>query len=236
MVELPTRDPRFLLAYAGLLALAVQALWRRWRPDRGEAFFAVFFAVSFVLWEAEFSILRYLAPLEMLCGAALLPALRRLLAARSGREWRLPSAMAGLCLIAIPWTVYPDWGRADPSPPAVRVEVPPLPPGSLVMLLDPAPMAYVAAFAPASARFVGANSNLIQPGRRGRLARQIETAIRGHAGPLWGLEIPADAPGIADATLAYYGLRRGQGCMQIRSNLDHDAIRLCPLLREAAGG
>ena len=77
-----------------------------------------------------------------------------------------------------------------------------------------------AAFAPPSVRFVGANSNLIQPGRPGLLAQQIETAIRSHAGPLWGLELPEGAPGQADETLRYYGLRRGPGCAPDRSNLD----------------
>jgi hypothetical protein len=145
-------------------------------------------------------------------------------------------ALAALCVAVISWTVYPDWGRARPPSEAVRVQVPKLPPNSLVILLDGSAMAYVAAFAPPSTLFVGANNNLIQPGRSGILPRRVESTIRSHPGPLWGLETP-DEPGVAaDATLAFYGLRRGADCTQIRSNLDHDAIRLCPLRRQAESG
>jgi hypothetical protein len=232
VIELPTRDPRFLLSWAAIVATAVPVLLRRWRLESKESFLAVFFAASFLLWEAQFSILRYLAPLELLSGAAMLPMLRRLFAPHN----LLVPSMAALCLVAIPWTVYPDWGRARPFPPAVNVEFPQLPAGSLVVLLDPSPMAYVAAFAPVSVRFVGANNNLIRPGTGAGLGREIEGVIRGHAGPLWGLEDSRDAPGIADTTLGYYGLRRGKECVQIRSNIDQDAIRLCPLLRGSRSG
>jgi hypothetical protein len=85
---------------------------------------------------------------------------------------------------------------------------------------------------PPTIRFVGANNNLIQPGLGGLLSRQAEVTIRTHDGPLYGLEDPTEAPGIADRTLAFYRLRR-DGCRQILSNLDDNAIRLCRL--RAAG-
>ena len=55
VIELPTRDPRFLPAYVALAVLAVQACVRRWRPGRETAFLAVFFVASFILWEAQFA-------------------------------------------------------------------------------------------------------------------------------------------------------------------------------------
>ena len=91
-------------------------------------------------------------------------------------------------------------------------------------------MGYLAAYAPRTVRFVGANNNIVQPGQVTLLARQVESAIRIHAGPLWGVEAPRDRNSKADATLAYYGLSRGSGCVQIPSNLDRNAARLCPLV------
>ena len=124
-------------------------------------------------------------------------------------------------------TIYPDWRRL-PSASPVQVEFPTIEADSLVVLLDPSPMAYLANRVPPAIRFVGANNNLVQPGRGGLLSRQAEIAIRTHGGPLYGLEDPAEAPGIADRTLAFYRLRR-DGCGQISSNLDDNAIRLCRL-------
>jgi hypothetical protein len=98
----------------------------------------------------------------------------------------------------------------------------------LVVLLDPSPMAYLADLLPPAVRVIGANNNLIQPGDNALLAHQAEAAIRTHAGPLYGMEDPAESPGAADRTLAYYRLHRGH-CSRVESNLDNSAIHLCRL-------
>jgi hypothetical protein len=229
VTELPTRDPRIALGWIAVLALMIGAVRQRRCPPCGVAMVSAFWALSYVAWETYFSILRYLATLELLSGVLIMIALRPLLA-RLAWEWqRVCSTALVLALIAV--TVYPDWGRIAPGGPAVAVSLPPMPPDSLVVLLDPSPMAYVAAFAPAGTRFVGANNNLIHPGGRTLLAHQIQAAVLTHAGPLWGLEMPAENPGVADATLRSYGLRRGEGCERVRSNLDQNGILACPLLR-----
>ncbi len=228
--ELPVRDARFAIAYvASLVTLACYLL--RWRTcasslDRAGLLLSVFFATAFALWELAFSILRYLALLELLTGTMVLIALRPLL---EQRRLRMPlvigCTLVGIVVMAT--AVYPDWGRmASPRPVAVRF--PDIEPDSLVVLLDSAPVAYLADWVPPSIPFVGANNNLIKPGQQSLLSRQAEEMIRTHAGPLYGLEAPSEAPGIADQTLAYYGLAR-KGCSQVVSNLDNDAIRLCRL-------
>ncbi|HEX5325990.1 MAG TPA: hypothetical protein VFW75_04920 [Acetobacteraceae bacterium] len=234
VIELPTRDPRLALGWIAVLTLAVRAGWQRPQAGRGAIMLPVFWAVSYVGWEVVFSILRYLVVLELLSGVLILLALRPLLA-------RLPAAWQRACpivlialLIAV--TVYPDWGRAAPGRFAVSAQMPPVPPGTLVVLLDPSPMAYVAAFAPTETRFVGASNNLIHPGDHNRLAQAVDIAIRTWRGPLWGLEMPRESPGIADATLRAYGLRRGSGCASVQSNLDNNGIQACPLLRIGRGG
>jgi hypothetical protein len=228
--ELPVRDPRFAMVYVAvvivLLRSAASRLHHRLSPDRTATILVAFSIVSFAVWEALFSILRYLAALELLVGAMILLAARPLLA---DARLRTP-ATAGLVLLFIAGqaaTVYPDWGRINAQP--VAVNMPTLPGNSMVVLLDPSPMAYLATYVPSDVRFIGANNNLIQPGRGARLARQAETSIRTHEGPLFGLEDPVASPGIADTTLAFYRLRR-DACSQIESNLDANAIRLCRLV------
>lgn len=229
VTELPMRDPRIALGWIAVLAFAVQAVWQRRYAPRGVAMLSAFWVVTYVAWETCFSIARYLATMELFSGILIMTALWPLLARLAGEWQRACSTALALVLIAV--TVYPDWGRASPGDQAVAVELPSLPADSLVVLLDSSPMAYVAAFAMPGTRFVGTNNNLVHPGGRTLLARQVEAAIRTYPGPLWGLEMPRESPGVADATLRAYALRRGSECAPVRSNLDGDGILACPLLR-----
>ena len=231
--ELRVRDPRFAIAYVAVVVAAAQALRRR-NGDVGGAragtLLVVFFTLSFVLWEVQFSVLRYLATLELLSGAVALVALRPLLL-RAGLRGPVAVSFVCLCAVVQAITIYPNWARMEGTLP-IRVRPPALEANAVVVLLDPSPMAYLADGLPPSIRFIGANNNLIQPGGVGLLANQAEAAIRTHAGPLYGLEDPTESPCIADRTLAYYRLRRGT-CSAVQSNLDNNAIRLCRLWPDA---
>jgi hypothetical protein len=227
--ELPVRDPRFAIAFVAVATLAARALRRRsggGRSSRTGTLLVLFFAISFALWEVQFAILRYLATLELLSGAVVLVALRPLLI-RPGTRAPVALGFVALCAVVQAMTVYPNWGRMEGTLP-MRDRLPALEANALVVLLDPSPMAYLADLLPPSVRFVGANTNLIQPGGDGLLAHQAETAIRSHTGPLYGLEDPVESPGAADRTLTYYRLRRGN-CSAVESNLDSNAIHLCRL-------
>ncbi len=226
--EMLLRDPRIAMLYVALIALAVQALRRRpGTTDRRVILLAVFCVATFAAWEVQFSILRYLATLELLTGAMMLAALRPLLA-QPGVRLRVALAFIALCGAAQAVTLYPDWGRtAAPLPMRANLPVA-VQPDAMVVLLDGAPMAYLADLLPLSVRLVGANNNLVQPGRGGLLEQQATMAIRGQTGPLYGLEDPVEAPGVADRTLAYYRLGRGD-CARVESNLDNDAVHMCRL-------
>jgi hypothetical protein len=232
--ELPVRDPRFAIAYVALAAIAVQALCRRPKVTGGNrtiAMLAVFFAVSFALWEVQFSVLRYLATLELLTGAMVLAALRPWLM-RPGIRVPVACGFATLCIAAQMMTIYPDWGRmAAPLPMRARLPTA-VESNAIVVLLDGAPMAYLADLLPAAVPLVGANNNLVQTGSGGLLAQRAATAIRNHIGPLYGMEDVTESPGVADRTLAYYHLRRGS-CAPVESNLDDNAIQWCRLWPQA---
>ena len=233
VTELASCDPRIALGWIAALVIALRGAWK-WRGvGRGVAMLSAFWAMSYIGWEVWFSILRYLAVLELLSGVLIMMALQPLLVRMSG-EWQRTCSIA-VVVVLVGLTSYPNWGRATGGARAAAVTLPAIPAGSLVVLLDPSPMAYVAAFAPGDLRFVGANNNLIHPRDRNRLAQQIATVIRTHAGPIWGLEMPGESAGVADVTLRAYGLRRGPGCVPVRSNLDNDGIVACPLERVPGG-
>ena len=250
VAEVGFRDPRFALAYLSVVVFCAQAAFGRFfrahaasgrleqqQHDPAARFLMLFFVVSYAMWQKLFSIFRYLAPIELLCGIIVFIAVRNLLRA-PGPSRLAAGAMVLLIAASLPLTWYPDWGRAGFDTPAVAVHMPDLPPTSLVILLDGSPMSYFAAFVPQSVRFVGANSNMVYPGQHNLLQQQVETAIRTHSGPLWGMQhVPGGDeyyPG-ADATLRYYGLSRALGCARIKSNLDHDLTLLCPLVRGFTG-
>lgn len=235
--ESANREPRFAVAYVAVVCAATVALVAR----RGGGAFGAggvgrpgavvlgFFAAAFVVWEAQFSIYRYLFPLEMIAGAPTLVALRPWLVRR--RPGFVPhaglAALGGLCWL---WTVYPYAQRASPGDVAARVNLPDFAPGAMVVLLDPSPMSYLAAFADDRVRFVGANNELVNPARPSVLRDRVEAAIRAQDGAIWGVESPAEQPGAADAALAFYGLRRDGSCEPVDSNLGR-GIRLCRLAR-----
>jgi hypothetical protein len=195
--ELPLRDPRLALALIAIPVILARFIKRapqrtpswpaltrpsaqRLRsssappPDRSAVPLLAFFLTSLVLWEAQFSILRYLATLELVSGTLTVLAFRRL-------SW-----LAAPAIIAA--TIYPNWGRTA-GPRAVAVTLPPIPANSRVVLLDSSPMAYVAAFASPSIRFIGADNNLTHPGQHTLLAENIAATIRSGSGPLWGSRI-----------------------------------------------
>lgn len=231
--ETPVRDPRFALALLAVLAVLVR--WAVWPPaapsaaSARERFLVAFFAVGFVLWEVQFSILRYLAGLELLTGTMVL------LAARPW--WRGAATPAGLiaagslCALVVAVTVQPGTERAAAAGKPVDVVFPPIPPDSVVLLLDHSPMAYTAAYAPRTVRFLGVGNWVVSHPEQVLFRERAQEILRRHTGPIWGMDQPGIYPGVPEATLAQYGLRRTPECTQVRSNLDGDGLRLCRLER-----
>jgi hypothetical protein len=158
-----------------------------------------------------------------------------LLARAQTRRQRAVAALAcaAIAVLCLRMTAYPEWGHAPSSARAVAVEMPHIEPNSLIIMLDPSPMGYLAAFVPDSSVVVGANNSLLHPGDAGLLQQQAERLIGTYKGPVYGLETPSQAPGIADRTLAHYQLHRQAGCTPVRSNLDKDSILFCVLGRDS---
>lgn len=230
--EVPMRDPRIAVGYLAVVATLVRHAWARRMPDAKTSIFLAFIVIAYALWQLQFSVFRYLAPLEFLSATAILVALQPL------RTSPLPAwlpwpPMLALAVAAWALTIYPEWGRTHAGDRAVDVHLPPLGDHALVVMLDSAPAAYVAAFAPPSVRFVGVNNNLVSLGQDTLLERQAEDAIR-NAGPnIWGLEYPDGNPPSSDAALHYYHLHRLPDCVQVQSNIDASSLRLCPLARDS---
>jgi hypothetical protein len=239
--ELAMRDPRVLLGCASAVIVVVTfaARWLRDRiaPPIGSfeslaLSLAIVFLVSYALWEKVWSLYRYLAIQESLSGVLALAALPMAFAARSK-----PVLFFGVFALIVVWssrtTQYPWWDRAERGPKAISVQLPALEPDAMVLFLDPNPYAYLVPSMPNSARAIGVNNNLVHPGGSGRLWSVIETAVRDHQGPLWGVEDPTDSPGVADVSLTSLRLTRNGECVSLITNMEAAGrVKICKLRRE----
>ncbi len=223
------RDPRIACAL-----LASLALWLG--PPKREGgrvrFLAVLFVAGFMLWEAQFSIFRYLSVLELLSGTML-----AVLAASCFPDPRAaPVLVAGATLallLACDVEIVPGWGRGPRSDdPPVAVDMRPLDRHALVLLLDAAPLAFLATATDPAVRFVGTNNNLTRPELPDLMQSRIRAAIgeqlRDHKYDLWGLEMSDERFGHPERALAAYRLRR-TACFPVRTNIIPEPIRLCRL-------
>jgi hypothetical protein len=221
-IELTMRDPRMLIALVAIVFVLVK---HNTSPtSRCLAFFSI---VSYVLWEYQFSIYRYLTVLECLSGVLVLAALSTWVPCRFAVS---ASVLMLLVLgMAAAITRYPWWDRSLPSSHVISAHLPVIPASSLVVFLDPSAMAYLVPFLPREVTVVGANNNLVRPGSGGELQRKIEGVVRGWNGPRWGFENGRNFPGDADAVLSYYGLRRVLPCTPIFSSVEGAAGIACEL-------
>jgi hypothetical protein len=253
--ELPLRDWRLAAVAGGFWLVVFTSVWRISRAKsvlaaiqqptgyslRAPAQVFIFFAVSYVLWLGVFGIYRYLVPLEMMTGTLLVGLL--VVAVRN----RMVQAAIGLPLILaiLVTTRVPDWGRTPFGERFFEVQVPPIASGSLVLLLDNQPLAYLVPFFPDDARFVGPwwsgyrNYDFTNPRYHNLLQQRINAEIARHRGAIYSIELARtakgdknSAPGSAAATLPLYGLRHdSRGCQPIRSNVEKQAMVLCSLER-----
>ena len=222
--DLPMRDARIALALLGAILTLSSS------RDRAARFASLFYLVAFAVWEYQFSIFRYLSPLELLSGTMMVMPMLAITHGEPGR--RIVLVVSVLLLAALRMTtVYPNWGRLPaPGGRPLAIDAPNMPPDSLVLLLDNAPLAYLAVFEPDSVRFFGTNNNLTQPQQGGMMQARIRAAIAEQRTDLYGVEKPDVAPGMADRTLAAYGLHRA-GCRAVTGAIVGASTRICLLGR-----
>ena len=238
--EVQYTDPRLTLlcalaVIAGFAALAPRLMppWRgRAAPAarRGEVWrvLGLFFVITFLLWTAQSSILRYLVPLFMLSGALIVALLRHV-----ARPAIAPSAMVLVTIVLIASTRVQDWGRADFGPAWFDVKMSAPDKNALVLLTSQEPMSYVLPFFPPDARFLGINNSISDAKRKTLMEEAIVRSIREHRGPIYSLSYPRH--GGIDALLARGLLQVTETCVEIVTNLRTSPIEMCRVVRASDG-
>jgi Dolichyl-phosphate-mannose-protein mannosyltransferase len=245
--ELTFRDWRGAVAYvaiaAGMLALVARCIsrdghyWdRRFAQTRGLDLVFTFVIVSYFVWVLSFSNYRYAITLEMLTGIVAIGAVIWLF-----EDGRLRIALAIMLLTAVATTtVYLDWGRGE-HPSAgigsaqygdryIDVHVPRLPVNSVVLMATGAPVSYFIPFAEPTAQFLGIENNYLEMTQNNKLASEVKRLMRTPGRPKFVLSIGDFNHSKLNRLLQPLGLRPSTlPCEPIRSNLEEEALSLCPV-------
>jgi hypothetical protein len=234
VTEVDYLDARLTLLYglallAGAAAIVERLAGRRRDPaPTGNAevwrVVAVFFVVSFLIWTAQHSILRYLIPLFILSGALIVMLLRHVL-----RPGFAPTAIVIVTIALVASTKVNDWGRIEFGPRWFEVDMTTPDPNALVLLTSQEPMSYVAPFFPPDATFLGINNSISDAKRKTLMEETIRRRIREHRGPIYSLSYPKGA-GI-DALLERGLLQITETCTPIVTNQRTSPLEMCRVVR-----
>ena len=229
--ELMLRDPRLLLGCIGSALLFLSTF----RRDPGAAMGQVmrrrivagFFFAALLVWAVQYGIYRYVLPLEMLGCLTAIVALEWLPLSMHGRSLL---AVAASVLVALA-TIHPNWGRTAFRRPMLQVQMPALPPGSLVVLSSRSPLAYAVTAIPDDVPVVSISNNFMHPMLCTNLQARVEQRIADQTGPLWllrGNRAPDDRG--EQVAWRFYGLYVSAPCLPVVTSLGN--LRLCPIERQ----
>jgi hypothetical protein len=205
-LETPFQDLSFAAIYI-LLGLTALALILGAPKIQGaisslQMRFAIFFALSFVIWEAYFEVYRYLATLELLA-----PVMLYILAQWIFTDERVRVAVVLGGFVCLALTSYPHfWQRVPWGDRYFQVDAPALsdPAHTLVIMNTQQPYAYVIPSFPQEVVFANIEGNWKYVGSK--LYFSIEhQAVVTHSGPIYFMSPDAD-PKRANAALAPYNL------------------------------
>lgn len=182
--EVPFRDMRLAFCYIAVVALAAVGLFHFVRSlfKSGKericrqsspilCFLVLFFSISYLLWQNQFSVYRYLIVLELLAPAFLALALANFIRARF---WIVLSALF-LDILICAFMIPADFGRQRFDDNFLKAEIPVI--GdldrSVVVMSGGDATSFIIPYFPAETRFVRIFSNFSFPGQNAHLDNKI---------------------------------------------------------------
>jgi hypothetical protein len=234
VAEKTFRDWRAAIAYVamviGVLALAVAWLRKDSRlhgvlaQTPGLPLVLAFVVVSYFSWALQFGYYRYAIPLEMLTGVI---AVGALIWVFEGHRLRMGASVAVLALAATT-TIYIDWDRRPYTDKYIDVEVPTLPPHSIVLIATWDPAAYFIPYAEPTARYLGIENNYLELNQTNKLAMEVKRLMRTPGPAKFVLSVGKFDPDKLNKLLDNFGLKlEASPCQPIRSNLEIHPLSLC---------
>jgi hypothetical protein len=234
VAEKTFRDWRAAIAYVAMV-IGVLALGLAWlRRDRrlrdvlaqtpGLPLVCAFVVVSYFSWALQFGYYRYAIPLEMLAGVIAMGAVIWVL-----EGWRLRMGASVVVLaLAATTTIYIDWDRRSYTDKYIDVQVPPLPPHSIVLIATWDPAAYFIPWAEPTARYLGIENNYLELSQTNKLATEVKRLMRTPGPAKFVLSVGRFEPDKLNKLLDNFGLKLSTSpCAPIHSNLEVHPLSLC---------
>lgn len=237
VTELDFRDFRFGTIYILLVSWGLMKLLSLFKIiniklsfNKSEKFILVFFVLSYIIWEFQFSIFRYLLPIEVLAGLIIYILLSKLIK----NLYLFQIAFIAIFILIASTTVYPNWGRY----PFVgknyffAEDLPEVKKDSLLVFSGGDAMAFILPFYDPSIRAISIENNFIRPDQKNLLVQKIYKQIVEFKGPVYSV-VQKYRGDELNAMYGLYGLKVvSNTCRFIKPNAN-DEIRICELSRKA---
>jgi hypothetical protein len=188
------RDMRYAIVYVLVVLFVLRALYR-WIRERGRSgtpapsmpaqdrYLLVFFAVSFIAWEASFNIIRYTVCLEAIAPLLIVMIISDL--------WRNAVVRAALIASAFVLTATMmrtfkqeriPWGTSFWQ---LQVPAVPDPQSAIIIIANSRPLSYFAPHFSPEVRWVGLKNNLTDPARPTEMQEAIQRMLITHRGGMY---------------------------------------------------
>ena len=241
VAELHYSDVRFALYYlicCVWLCRTVFQLFRRgdqmvtksesrFFRSRPSVFLLLVSFCAFLLWMINFSIYRYLIPLELLVPLCFLVVLERVC---QSRKTRIGIAVSAALIVLVMFTA-PNHGRIEWGDPYFEVDATPFEStyDAVAVMLGTSPMAYVVPHLPPNLRVVRPEGNL-RLREKDRFFVDIKTLLEQHKGVIYILFYEGDKQVQVEDSLVRLGLNvHVENCFALRTNTP-DRLKVCRLI------
>ena len=132
-----------------------------------------------------------------------------------------------LAVADLPLLLYPDWGRvAFDDSLVIKVDTPPMPQRSLVVLATSDPLSYIVPSFPVGTRLISINNNFLNPSQKNRLMESARRLLREENAPSFLISAKTDTKKAREVIKAF-GFDVFDSCQRLRTNLDPDSLVMC---------
>lgn len=191
VTELDFRDLRFPTIYVLYVLLLIKIVFLKFKRNKtqdkldfNQKFILIYFIASYILWEKQFSIYRYLLPLEIISGLIYITLILYLI--KNQKVQIILVGCIGFTLLTT--TVHPDWGRHKFKDnyffPSTHINIPE---NSLIVMAGGDALSFIIPHLNPSIRAISIENNFMNPDDQTKMVHLEQRIIQEFSGPIYSL-------------------------------------------------